>query len=110
MPRDHKPVDYSSTKRRGQPPSEPKTKVTTDPSVIEDLEPDNFDQVRMDYNNPAKSMEQNKAHQFEGRPWIGKPSKVDFDNYQWLFVGAPMNVIQIREHYATGPDGCGKGA
>ena len=76
-------MDYSDTKRREQPPSNPlpSTKTTTDPAVIEDLEPDDFDQVCTDYNNPAKSTDQNEPRQFEGRPWIGKPSKVDFDNY-----------------------------
>ena len=80
-PRDHKPVDYSDTKRHEQPSSKPKTKVATDPTAIEDLEPDDFDRVRTDYNNPAKSTEQNKPRQFESGPWIGKPSKVDFNNY-----------------------------
>ena len=48
-------------------------------SEDEESDSDNDDiNQRTDYNNPAKSTEQNEERKVEGGPYIGKPSEINF--------------------------------
>ena len=68
---------------------------TTEPTV-ETVGSDSEDegQQRTDYNNPAKSTDQNDPRAVEGGPYVGRPSKIDYEKYQKNFCGASPEVIE----------------
>ena len=49
---------------------------------------------RTDYNNPAKSTEQNEECSVQSGPLVGSPSRIDHVKYRRHFVGASGDVIK----------------
>ena len=102
-------VDYSdpSSRKKKVPPDKSKRKTSTDstgnnsrPTVTTVLETDDEDDSsedtapRTDYNNPSKSTTQNEEREITGGPYIGKPSKIDYEKLRMNFCGAPVDKIQ----------------
>ena len=48
---------------------------------------------RTDYNNPAKSTEQNDSQTVEGGPYVGKSSKINYEALGENFCGATPEVM-----------------
>ena len=49
---------------------------------------------RTDYNNPAKSTEQNEPRTVEGGPYVGKPSKINYEHLRENFCGATPKAVE----------------
>ena len=83
------------TKNRRSPRRAPTDHATNPPKVETVLEDDDdISEPRTDYNNPAKTTDVNEERKVEGGPYVGKPSKIDFEKYRKNFCGAPVKVIE----------------
>ena len=99
-PRSTKPVSYA-------PPKKQRTKVpdkdVSPVSKDEDLDPPQEDEAesdeppdlaRRDYNNRAKTFSKDDEAERVAGPYLGKPSKVNYEDYARHFGGVPLKVIE----------------
>ena len=99
--RGKRPTDISSRHPPNQRTSRARSTTTTPAPIVETVReeeetstPEELDSPRTDYNNPAKSTKDNDDRKVLGGPYIGKPSKIDFERYRKNFCGAPVKVIE----------------
>ena len=102
-PRSTDPVSYVPPKRRTR--SQGKDPISDEEEYIEPLGEqvpsegeggsiETPEMVRRDYNNPAKTFTDNEQSEREAGPYLGKPSKINYDQYAKHFGGIPLKVIE----------------
>ena len=87
-------TDNGETKTKESTMTDNGTTITAPTAATCGSDSEDDDEARTDYNNPAKSTEQNDRRTVQGGPMVGKPSKIDFARYQKHVAGAPVDVVE----------------
>jgi hypothetical protein len=97
-PRIRPTIDYSDTQKRNHGKKKQRdgeTTVTAPTVGTDESDSDGESETpRTDYNNPAKSTLQEDEVPLRGGPLVGKPSRIDHEQYQRHFCGVPVEVIK----------------